>query len=176
MKELSYAYRGLAATIALGAMLVPSFAQEDKPFSPQHRGVPVLLIERVEQLVNLDHGDALGKNRADFYAIVTVNGRSHKTEVYSKDDAYPYWEIPLDMKSRYSNITVRIMEEDGGLEAKDDHADISPIQSYKDMRLKYDRHTGRVSGAVRGRLNQRFIQEGKGDDDRARITFKIYKG
>ena len=153
-----------------------AIAQDHKPFSPKHRGVPVLLIERVEQLVNLDHGDALGKNRADFFAIVTVNGVTRQTEVYSEDDAYPYWEIPLDMRARYSNVMVRIMVEDGGLEGKDDHADISPTANYKDIRFRYDRYTGRVSGVVRGKLNQRFVIEGKGDDDRARMTFMVYKG
>ena len=162
---------------ALALLVLPglTFTQDPKPFVSKHKGVPVLLIERVEQIDNLDQGDIIGKNRADFFAVVSINGVENKTEVYAEDDAHPYWEIPLDMRSRYSNIVICIMEDDGGLERKDDHVDVSPKPRNKDIRLRYDRFTGRVSGEVNGQMGQRFILEGKGDDDVARITFKIHK-
>ena len=174
MKKLNNARITMVVT-ALAVSSAFASVSQTLPFTPMYPGVPVLLIERVEQIDNLDQGDMFGKNNADFYAIVTVNGKTTKTKVDSKDDARPYWQIPLDMSARYSDVTVRIMDDDGGLERKDDHADINPFPNRKDIRFWYDRDTGRVSGVVRGGLKDQFVMEGGGDDDRARITFMVYK-
>ena len=160
--------------VAVAASSVFAFAQSEPPVR-DYRGVPVLLIRTVEQIDNLDKGDLLGKNNADFYAIVTVNGVKTTTKVQSGDFARPYWQVPLDMTTRYSDVTIRVMEDDGGLEGKDDHADVNPFPNRKDIRFWYDRSTGRVMGDVRGGLNETFIFEGGGDDSRARITFMVYK-
>ena len=161
--------------VALPLAHTLSAVQQTPSATPPVRGMPYLHIERVEQIDNLDHGDMLGKDRADFYAIVTVNGIRTQTQVLASDDGRPNWNLPLDYTSRYSRITIRLMDDDGGLEDKDDHADISPRASHKDLTFVYDRSTGRISGAVRGRLNSTIVSEGLGDDDRARITFLIKK-
>jgi len=148
---------------------------EKGDYQPTIYGKPFLLIERVEQMDNLDQGDMFGKNRADFYAIVKVNGRETKTKVLSKDDGYPYWEIPLDYTRRYSRVSINLMEEDGGLERGDDNADINPRRARKDVSFTYDRYTGRISGEVTGRLNRLIKSQGGGDDDVCRITFQIKK-
>lgn len=148
---------------------------EKGDYQPTIFGKPFLLIERVEQVDNLDQGDWLGKNRADFYALVTVNGRQTKTKVLSKDDGFPYWEVPLDYTKRYSRVSINLMEEDGGLERRDDNADINPKGHRKDLSFTYDRYTGRISGEVKGRLNQVIRSHGGGDDDVCRITFQVKK-
>ena len=172
--KLSNGPKAAVAIVTLALSSVVAAAQSGAP-APDYRGVPFLLIRTVEQIDNLDKGDVLGKNNADFYAIVTVNGVKTKTKVDAKDFARPYWQIPMDMTTRYSDVTIRIMEDDGGLEGKDDHADINPFPNRKDIRFWYDRTTGRVMGDVRGELNETFIFEGAGDTDRARITFMVYK-
>ena len=148
---------------------------EGGDYKPSIYGKPFLLIERVLQIDNLDQGDMFGKNRADFYANVTVNGVTTKTKILSKDDGFPYWEIPLDYTRRYQRIRIELMEEDGGLERADDHADINPRARRKDLSFTYDRYTGRISGEVQGRLNKSISSTGDGDDDNCRIAFMIKK-
>ncbi|MCW5936414.1 MAG: hypothetical protein KIT11_03800 [Fimbriimonadaceae bacterium] len=168
------------ALLSVAAMSLSGFslAQQSEgagAYTPKLRGMPVLVIRRVEQMDNLDQGDALGANRADFFAEVTVNGVKTKTEVLAKDDGWPNWEIPLDYKTRYSRITIRLLDDDGGLERQDDHADINPKRDKKDLTFTYDRYTGRISGEASGRLNQPIVVKGEGDDDKARITFMVMK-
>ncbi|MBS1715744.1 MAG: hypothetical protein JST30_15565 [Armatimonadetes bacterium] len=165
----------MLVTAALTMTAMSMTKGQDPSSAPPIKGMPYLSIQRVEQIDNLDKGDALGKNRADFYAIVTVNGVRTQTQVLATDDGRPDWNIPLDYSKRVSRITVRLMDDDGGLEAKDDHADICPKAHRKDLTFTYDRGTGRLSGDVRGRLNRSVVSEGLGDDDRARITFVVRK-
>ncbi len=88
--------------------------------------IPMLKISRVTQLDNLDQGDALGADDADFYANVWINGKMTKTESISEDDAKPNWMIQLDTTKRYNKIKIELWDDDGGLERSDDHADIHP--------------------------------------------------
>ena len=138
-------------------------------------GMPYLHVIHLHAIDNLDKGDMLGKNRADFFAYVTVNGKTYKTEVMSKDDGYPDWKIPLDTSRRFNKIHIALMDDDGGLEAKDDHVDINPMKNHKDLIFRYDRNTGRMTGDVNGRFNQAKMVTGKGDDDKGSITFEITK-
>ncbi len=137
--------------------------------------LPYINIDRVEQIDNLDQGDMLGADRADFYAEVTVNGVLHKTPVLAKDDGWPNWQIPLDYSTPYSTIHIRLMDDDGGLERQDDHADIDPKANDKDLMFTYDRWTGQITGDVTGMLNRQLISWGDGDDDKARISFTVMK-
>jgi len=137
--------------------------------------MPMLKISRVAQLDNLDKGDALGADDADFYANVTINGKLTKTEAYSEDDAKPNWMIPLDTKKRYNKIKIAVWDDDGGLERSDDHADIHPAKGKKDISFTYDRYTGRLWGDVDGSFGQTIVSIGGGDDDVARIELSIVK-
>lgn len=138
-------------------------------------GRPYLLVKHLHAIDNLDKGDALGADRADFFALVTVNGKMYKTQIMSKDDGSPNWMIPIDTSNRYSNIHIALMDEDGGLEARDDHVDINPRKFQKDLIFSYDRATGRIRGAVTGRLNETIHSTGRGDDDKGEIDFVITK-
>lgn len=138
-------------------------------------GHPHLLVKHLHAIDNLDKGDALGANRADFFALVKVNGKTYKTEVMAKDDGNPNWKIPMDRTKRYSKVHISLMDEDGGLEAKDDHVDINPRKYQKDLIFTFDRTTGKISGAITGKLNRTFVSTGGGDDDKGTITFSITK-
>lgn len=137
--------------------------------------IPMLKIERLAQVDNIDHGDIFGANRADFYLEVYVNGKMHKTDVVAKDDADPDWMIPLDVTTRYNKITIKAWDDDGGLERQDDHVDISPEPKKKNLSFTYDRFTGRIWGDVKSYFNKLIVSEGKGDDDKGRIEFRITK-
>lgn len=153
--------------------LATAMIANNAPFAQQK--MPMLKISRVTQLDNLDQGDALGANDADFYANVTINGKIHNTEKVAEDDAEPNWMIPLDTTQRYNKIKIALWDDDGGLERSDDHADINPKDNMKDITFTYDRYTGRLSGDVTGYFGQTMMSEGGGDDDKAKIEFAIVK-
>jgi hypothetical protein len=138
-------------------------------------GKPYIWVKHLKAIDNVDAGDALGANRADFFALVKVNGVTYKTEIMSKDDGEPNWMIPIDMNRRYSKIHLSLMDEDGGLEGKDDHIDINPRKNRKDLEFTYDRYSGRIYGAVNGRFNETIESKGGGDDDKGMISFVITK-
>lgn len=138
-------------------------------------GRPYLSVRHLHAIDNLDKGDALGANRADFFAIVIVNGVTYKTEIMAKDDGSPNWIIPMDNKARYSKVHFTLMDEDGGLEGKDDHVDINPRRGHKDLIFTFDRKNGTISGNVVGKMNRKIVSKGGGDNDKGIITFVITK-
>ncbi|QYK52254.1 MAG: hypothetical protein KF824_08290 [Fimbriimonadaceae bacterium] len=136
---------------------------------------PMLLISKIQAMDNLDQGDALGANRADFYAKVKINKTDHVTEAFSADTAEPNWTFPLDMKQRVNKIHLSLWDDDGGLERTDDHVDISPKKGQKDLWFYYDRYTGKIWGDVDGSFGQTIVSIGSGDDDKAKIYLSIIK-
>ncbi len=137
------------------------------------QGQTYIRVQHLHAIDNLDKGDMFGKNRADFFAYVTVDGVMYKTSIMSKDDGYPGWMIPIDTNRRVNKIHLALMDEDGGLEGKDDHVDINPLKYHKDLMFNYDRQTGRISGDVSGRYNRQITSRGGGDNDKGIITFEI---
>jgi hypothetical protein len=159
-------------TLILTSALAGQFTAIPDPIKA---GNPYLEIRHIKMMDNVDGGDALGANRADLFALVIINKKSYKTEIMSKDDGEPMWKIPLDMSRRYSNIHLSIKDEDGGLEGKDDHIDINPRGGQKDLIFTYDRYTGKIWGAVKGKAHGTIMATGGGDDDKASISFAITK-
>ncbi len=134
--------------------------------------MPKLIITRVEQVDNLDK-EFLGRDRADFYAVVTVDGVEFKTKVMAKDAGRPEWIIPLMPYKRFQNVCVRIMEDDGGLERRDDHVDINPMPGKKDLDLRVDTYYGKVLGDLKAEARKPLMVAGEGDSDRAKLTFWV---
>lgn len=137
--------------------------------------LPMLHISHVKQIDNLDRGTPLGKNRADFYANITINGKLTKTEKYATDNGNPDWKIMLDTKKRMNKITIALWDDDGGLSGSDDHTDINPSTTTKNIVFTYDRYTGRIRGDVWGSFNDVLVSNGKDDEYKAEITFRITK-
>ena len=133
-----------------------------------------VVMSRVAQTDNLDKGDALGSDKADFYAVLWVNGKDMgKTKNVSADDGMATWRRNLSSSDRYVKIRIRLMDDDGGLEGKDDHVDINPRGGKKDLEFTYDTRTGRISGDVSGRKGMEIHAAGEGDNDRGQLWFKI---
>ncbi len=156
----------LTSLMADGSIPAPKFIQAGRPY---------LLVQQLHAIDNLDKGDALGANRADFFAIVIVNGVTYKTEIMAKDKGEPNWIIPMDRTKRYSKVHFTLMDQDGGLEGKDDHVDINRRAGHKDLMFTFDRTTGRITGNVTGNMNKSIHSIGKGDNDKGEITFVITK-
>jgi hypothetical protein len=134
-----------------------------------------LHINRVAQIDNLDQGEALGKNRADFFAMVWVDGQVYKSRNFSKDDGDPNWILRAPVSGDTTTIRIKLMDDDGGLEQRDDHVDINPQGGAKDLILKFDASTGKITGDATGTAGAWITSIGDGDDDRGRIGFSIRK-
>lgn len=164
-------------TTLIASALAVTLAPQNEPdivlLNNRTFAAPRLEINEILMIDNVDQGDMFGANRADLYALVTVNGTAYKTKVVAKDHAKPNWQIPLDMSKRLNTITIQIMDDDGGFERRDDHIDISPIAGKKNMSFTYNRATNELSGEASGKALSRLTYVGKGDDDRAQITFRV---
>ncbi len=132
-----------------------------------------LTIDKVAQIDNLDQGDPVGKNRADFFAMVWVDGQLFKSKNYSKDEGRPNWVLKVPVYSESSKIRIKLMDDDGGLEQRDDHVDINPNGGQKDLIVDFNSATGQVSGDAAGAAGSWITSAGAGDDDRGTITFSI---
>ena len=76
--------------------------------------------------------------------------------------------------SRYVPIRIKIDDDDGGMERKDDYVDVNPRKGKKDLNMILDTVTGRITGDVTGRRGQTlYSQGGRGDSDRGKVWFKI---
>ncbi len=160
----------LIVAASLAGLLVAGAAEA------QNRGRTRYLtihVSKVSQLDNLDKGDVLSPDRADFKMVVWVDGRQYTTKNFSWDDGNPRWTIRAPFSGNTADIRIRLLDDDGGLEEKDDHVDINPISGMKDLNFTYNASNRRIRGDVTGRRNVPITAIGKGDDDRGRITFTI---
>lgn len=131
-------------------------------------------IMRVAQINNLDKGDWIKKDNADFYALVTIGkGRQQKSVNHSDDDGHPGWVFQGTSATRYVKIRIKIDDDDGGMERKDDYVDINRRAGKKDLNLVLDTKTGRITGDVTGRRGQTLYSQGGGDSDKGKVWFKI---
>jgi|GEM_PF-1328947 len=174
----------LVATLTLGSVAIVEaqrmgdselFAMQRRQTRPlrYRQNAVTLRFHRVAQIDNLDQGDQLGADRADFFAQVWVNGQLYTTKNFSRDDGNPGWVIRAPFSGNVANIRVRLLDDDGGLEEKDDHVDINPRGGVKDLSFTYNANTGRVSGDVRSTRGRWITSVGAGDDDNGRIAFSV---
>jgi hypothetical protein len=157
--------------IAVGAL---SLLAANAPSTPTPTAKMVTVtIHRIKEINNMDT-DLPRKDQADFYARVWIGTKSKKTTVLSKDDGYPNWRVSSSVSGNMVSIKIRVMDDDGGLEEKDDHVDVCPVIGKKDLELQYNVRTGRISGDVSGRKGQRIHTRGGGEDDhKAEIWFSV---
>lgn len=135
--------------------------------------MPKLIITRIEQVDDLDPANITGRNRADFYAVVSVDGMKYKTNVMAADAGRPEWIIPLKPYKRFQNVCVQIMEEDSGFEGSDDHVDINPMPGKKNLDIRVDTYYGRVTGDLKAEARKPLMVSGEGDTGKAKMTFWI---
>ena len=156
----------IASAAALGMLATQADAQTGRQFT--------IRIHRVAQTDNLDSFDALGADRADFYTMMWVNGKEMgSTKNVSWDEAATNWRWNLVSSDRYVHIKLRLMDDDGGLENKDDHVDINPMKGKKNVDFIYDTWTGTFSGDMSGRRGVEYHAAGEGDSMRGQLWFSI---
>lgn len=145
------------------------------PMAGGPRGKQVTVkIYRLAQIDNLDEMDALGSDKADFYALVKVgNADLQRSGNMSSDDGKPGWKFYGEATSRYVPIRIKINDDDGGIEEKDDYVDINPKDGKKDLNMILDTKTGRITGDVKGWRGKTIMVQGGKDGDKGKIWFAI---
>jgi len=160
----------LVATLCAAGVLAASgvFAAPSKA-----KDVTVTIL-RVAQVDNLDKGDALGKDDADFYVQIWINGKLWRSENMSKDDGRPNWTFSVPASKRNVPIRIKLIDDDGGLEEQDDFVDINRRGGKKDLNLTLNTRNGRITGDVSGRRGKVLRSWGGGDTDKAQIWLMIH--
>src|ERR1051325_9895438 len=83
-------------------------------------------INRVAQKDRLDNPLLFVGDRPDFYAEIWIDGPYHKTANFSKSDGRPFgWTFSAPVSGNVAEVRIRLMDDDGGTENKDDHVDIN---------------------------------------------------
>jgi hypothetical protein len=161
--------------LALSALGVAALCLSGTPIAANSQdGTVTVVIHRIKAISNFD-GDFLKKDRADFYAKVSIGGYWQNSPVWhGQDDARPAWAGVETGMGRVVPILIRVMDEDGAFEDKDDMADINPTIGVKELQLWYDTQSGRIWGDAQGRKGQKIHSRGGGSDsDKAEIWFSI---
>lgn len=139
-------------------------------FVPLNHNVTVT-VHRVAQIDNLDKFD-VDPDRADFYAQIWIAGEEHKTKNFSFDDGRPYWTFTAEASGKVA-IRIKLLDDDGGMEEKDDFVDINRRKGKKDLNFTFNSKTGRITGDVTGRAGRMIHSWGGGDSDKGSIWFTV---
>lgn len=132
-----------------------------------------VIVHRVKQLNNLDSDLPLEHDDADFYALIWIDGQQFRTKNFSEDDGRPYWTITGFTNKRRVPVRIQLMDDDGGLENKDDHVDINPWSNKKDLSFTFDTRTRRIVGDVNGRAGKFLSSQGGDEAMKGRIWFTV---
>jgi hypothetical protein len=162
----------IISAAAAAACLAPTYVTS----SPPAARTIYLTIRRIAQNDNLD-ADFLRADRADFYAQVAIAGvwRTSNT-VHGKDVIWPSWRFSRTTGSSPVRIHLRIYDNDGGLEGRDDRCDVNPLTGARELSFTYNPATGRISGDASGFRGEPIHVKGFGDANRAEVTFVVNHG
>lgn len=159
------------AALSASFLLVAGATQE--AIAAQRHKVWVT-IYRVKQIDDLDPSTpGVTKDRADFYVQITIDGQEYTSEKMATDDGKPGWTYEVWTDKPSVPIRVKLIDDDGNLERKDDYVDIHPRKGKKDLDLRYNLNSKRVTGDVSGKRGSRLHSAGGGDSDRGEIWFTV---
>lgn len=163
-------------SLALGSAIAGVSAPPLAPLSPADLAPsivqPQLMIQKIETLDEVDASFQPYDNKADLYAQITVDGWTYETPIVKKNEAEPYWSVPLPV-DRPVYVHIRLLDQDHGFEEKDDHLDINPQKQRRDLYFRFDPRSSAIVGDLNGYMGTSMTLAGK-SDDRARITLGIY--
>lgn len=166
MRNFKQHLKLMTTTLLLAASVLGIQAGGQKKYA-------TVTIYRVAEVDNLDHDLPWRDDRADFYAQIWIDGHYHKTRVMAKNDGKPYWTFTAPVNSSTANIRIKLLDDDGGLERKDDYVDINPMNNKKDLDLKVNINNGRILGDAAGQKGQTLFCAGGGDSSKGQIWFAI---
>jgi len=130
-------------------------------------------IHRVAQIDQLDKSFLIG-DAPDFYAEIWINGNYHKTANFSHSDGTPNWTFSAPVDAATADIKIRLWDDDGGWEGKDDHVDINPNKGEKDLNLSFNTQSGSLVNNLYGVVGSEYLySQGGGEKGKAQIWFTV---
>ena len=130
-------------------------------------------IHRVAQIDQLDKSFLIG-DKPDFYAEIWIDGNYHRTSNFSHSDGKPYWTFSAPANGAVADIKIRLWDDDGGLEGKDDHVDINPMDGQKDLNLRFNTASGNLLNNVYAVVGSEYLySQGGGEKGKAQIWFTV---
>lgn len=165
-------FRLLAQLLLLSTTLVsalgplPHAAQAAAPLTV------TVTIDRVRMIDEIEECFLAGD--ADFYAVITIDGRRHRTgTIGGQDDIRPGWrhQVAVDPALTIAPISLEVFDEDGGACDADDHADISG-DGDRNLDLSVNLRSCAISGDRAGGCWRPLSAAGT-QDDNAAIDYRV---
>ncbi|MGQ0602944.1 MAG: hypothetical protein ACT4QE_14770, partial [Anaerolineales bacterium] len=154
--------------LVIAAALVVAGLSEAKPASASHDPYLWVTIEAIDCLGSFDFG-----SQPDFYALITINGRTvKKGHISNRCAIAPNWEVSKYVGSQaMTSVVIRVYDEDGFWSA-DDVADLKPGAGTS-LALTVTREPCAVTGDVVGHCDSQLQSAGRSSDS-ARIVFRVH--
>lgn len=152
----------MAAALLAGGLSVA------KPASASHDPYLWVTIEAIDCLGSFDFG-----SQPDFYALITINGRTvKKGHISNRCAIAPNWEVSQYVGSQaMTSVIIRVYDEDGWWSA-DDVADLKPGAG-SSLALTATREPCAVTGDVLGYCDSQLQSAGRSSNS-ARIVFRVH--
>ena len=78
------------------------------------------------------------------------------------------------MDAATADIKIRLWDDDGGWEGKDDHVDINPNKGEKDLNLSFNTQSGSLVNNLYGVVGSEYLySQGGGEKGKAQIWFTV---
>ena len=113
-------------------------------------------------------------DQPDFYAEIWIDGNYHRTQNFSHSDGKPFWTFSAPATGAVADIKIKLWDDDGGLEGKDDHVDINPMNGEKDLNLRFNTASGNLLSNTYAVVGSEYLySQGGGEKGRAQIWFTV---
>jgi hypothetical protein len=131
-------------------------------------------VHRIAEIDDLDTNFLGIGDKPDFYAEIWIDGNYHKTENFSHSDGRPMWTFTAPATGNVADIRIRLWDDDGGLEGKDDHIDINPARGEKDLMIRFDTASGTLLNNTYGVVGSEYLYtQGGGEKGKAQLWFTV---
>lgn len=123
----------------------------------------------VKRFQALDKADEL--SNGDFFARVTIDGKSETTPVISdKAEVTPDWKITQPVSPGVRHIKVELIDKDVSV---DDPIDINRLPNKRDLDFSVNTNTGRVDGFAESYKVGQTITRAGSERKKASISFQV---
>ncbi len=149
----------MAATLGLGMLgAAPALAEEIS-----------VTVEHVRALDKIDLGPG---GKADFFAVLTIDGKSVKSPVIKRaEDIRPNWVLSLPVGRGTFDVKLEIYDQD--VVSKPDPIDINRLPGKRDLDFRVDTRNCTVSGFSQDYNCRRTITRAGDEKKQAEISFKV---
>lgn len=149
----------VAAVLAVAALGAGSAAAEEI----------IVTVEHVRALDKIDLGPG---GKADFFAVVTIDGKSVKSPVVKRaEDIRPNWVLSLPVGRGTYDVKLELYDQD--VLSKPDPIDINRVAAKRDLDFRVNTRNCSISGFSQGYSCRRTITRAGDEKKQAEISFKV---